>query len=153
MEWHPLPNLPNEPELQMEDFRLEEDIQIVEETFNRELEETHLLPPPPPQPQSRHQQATVGDASKIEDVNNGHRYIKKFPEEYLAGTTWGNCKPLYECLDEGQKKEGGSHWGPFEDEAVSRVVDSKHWPEANRCFFKAPYCEFFSCCFCGYFND
>ena len=29
MEWHPLPNLPNELELQIEDFHLEEDIQIV----------------------------------------------------------------------------------------------------------------------------
>ena len=105
MEWYPLPNLPNKLELQIEDFHLEEDIQIAEETFNRELEETHLLPPLPPQPQPCHQQATVGDASEIEDVNDGHCYIEKSPEEYLAGATWGNCKPLYECFDEQKKKK------------------------------------------------
>jgi hypothetical protein len=34
-----------------------------------------------------------------------YRYIEKFPEEYLAGATWGNCKPLFDYLDEEQKRE------------------------------------------------
>ena len=49
VEQQPLPHFLNEPELELEDFYLEEDIQIVEEMFNRE--ETDLLPlPPPPTP-------------------------------------------------------------------------------------------------------
>ena len=98
MEQQPLPNLPNEQELQLEDFHLEDYIQIAEEVFNRGLEEAHLLPPPlPPPPQLHHQQEN-------RDTNDGHCYIEKFPKEYLAGTTWGNCKPMYECLDEEQKR-------------------------------------------------
>ena len=146
MEWYPLPNLPNKLELQIEDFHLEEDIQIVEETFNRELEETHLLPPPPPQPQSCHQQATVGDASEIEDMNDGHHYIEKFPEEYLAGTTWGNCKLLYECLDEEQKRDGGSHWGPFEDEdewQLAKWLIQNIGQKQTDVFLKLPIVSFF----------
>ena len=109
-------NLPIEPDLP--DFHLEEDIQIAEETFNGE--ETNILrPPPPPQqdePRLHPPHATVGNVP-------GHRYIEKFPKEYLAGATWGNCKPLYEYLDEKQKREGGSRWGPFKDEDEWRLAE------------------------------
>ena len=35
---------------------------------------------------------------------------------YLAGTTWGHGKPLFETLNEEQKREGYSLWAPFNDE-------------------------------------
>lgn len=108
MEWQ-LPNIPIEPDLP--DFHLEEDIQTAEEIFNRE--QTNISGPPSP-PQQDEPQLDPWHAT-VEDVP-GHRYIEKFPEEYLAGATWGNCKPLYEYLDEKQKREGGSRWGPFKDE-------------------------------------
>ena len=40
---------------------------------------------------------------------DGARYIENFSEEHLAGATWGRCKPLFESLDEEQKRVGGSH--------------------------------------------
>ena len=125
MERQPLPNLPIEPDLP--DFHLEEDIQIADETFNREEPNVQLPPPPlPPQrdePQPRPQHATLGDIPDNETVIDGRHYIEKFPEEYLAGATWGNCKPLYEYLDEEQKREGGSRWAPFEDEDEWQLVE------------------------------
>lgn len=111
IEGQPPPGLPNEPELNLEDFHLEEDIARAQEMFDRE--ENNLLPvPPPPPPLPQHdepQHVTV-------DPKKGCRYIEHFPEEYLAGATWGNCKPLYEYINEEQEKEGTSRWSPFEDE-------------------------------------
>ena len=34
----------------------------------------------------------------------------------MASAMWGQSKPLFECIDDNQKREGGSRWGPFEDE-------------------------------------
>ena len=78
MERQPLPNLPIEPDLP--DFHLEEDIQIADETFNREEPNVQLPPPPlPPQrdePQPRPQHATLGDIPDNETVIDGRRYIE-----------------------------------------------------------------------------
>ena len=112
-ERQPLQNFPIEPDLP--DFHLEEDIQQAEDIFDREEDN---IPPPPPPPQQveplvRPRNATVEDVPEV--IDDG-RYVEKFPKEYLAGATWGNCKPLYEHIDEEQKREGSSRWGPFEDE-------------------------------------
>ena len=87
--------------------------------------EANLLPhwqtPPPsqdrPQPNLKHATAVAEDVPDNENVTSINRdhYIGEFPEEYLASATWGCCKPLFESLDEEQKREGGSHWAPFED--------------------------------------
>ena len=79
--------------------------------------------PPPPPPLLRPQHATVGYVPDNEEVIDACRYIEIFPEEYLAGAMWGNCKPLYEYLDEEQKREGCSRWSPFEDENEWRLAD------------------------------
>ena len=88
----PLPYFPDRPDLP--DLHLEEDIQQAEEMFNSKRND--ILPPPPPP--LRQQHATVGDVSENEGVIDDHRYIKKLPEEYLAGAMWGNCKPFYVIL-------------------------------------------------------
>ena len=115
-------NLQIQPDLP--DILLEEDIQRVEEMLY--AEEANLLPhwqPPPPSqdgPQPNLERATavaedVPDNKDVTSINRDH-YIEEFPEEYLAGATWGCCKPLFESLDEEQKREEGSRWAPFEDE-------------------------------------
>ena len=145
VERQPLPNHPIE--LDLPDFYLEEDIQIAEETFNRE--EPNVPPPLPPLPPQHPQHATVGDVPDKEIVIDGCRYIENFPEEYLAGATWGNCKPLYKYLDEEKKREGGSHWAPFEDEEEWQLVE---WLIRNvgqkqtDCFLKLPIVSFFLFC-------
>jgi hypothetical protein len=104
-----LPNLP--------DFHLEEDFQTAEEALNGEEFNLHQQSPPPPPPQDEpHLRNATEEAPITEDVNDGGRYIEKFPEEYLAGATWGRSRTLFESLDEEQKQEGGSRWAPFEDE-------------------------------------
>jgi hypothetical protein len=121
-----LPTLPIEPDLP--DFHLE-DIEMAEGMFYGE--EANLPPPPPQQPlddsepQQLPQQAAVDQVPDNEDVNNrdGARYVENFPAEQLAGATWGRCKPLFESLDEEQKKEGGSRWAPFEDEEEWQLAE------------------------------
>ena len=155
MEQLPLPNLLIEPDLP--DFHLEEDIQRAEDMFNKEGTDI-LQPPQPPPPQrdelrQRPQHATVGD---VPDTIDGHRYIEKFPEEYLAGATWGNCKPLYEYLDEEQKREGGSLWGPFEDEDEWRLAEwliSNVGQKQTDIFLKLPIVSFFVFYFWKCFNN
>ena len=112
LQQQPLPTFPIGADLP--DFHLEDDIQRAEKMFNGEGND---IPPPapPPPPPLRPQHATVEDVLSP-DKEEVHCYIEKFPEEYLAGATWGNCKPLYEYLDEEQRREGGSRWSPFEDE-------------------------------------
>ena len=113
-------NLQIQPDLL--DICLEEDIQRAEEMLY--AEEANLPPQPPspsqdgPQPNLKCATAVAEDVPDNEDVTSIDRdcYIEEFPKEYLAGATWGCCKPLFESLDEEQKREGGSHWAPFEDE-------------------------------------
>ena len=89
-------------------------------------------------------------------VPDGCRYIEKFPKEYLAGATWGDCKPLYEYLDEEQKREGGSRWGPFEDEDEWQLAD---WLIRNvgqkqmDIFLKLPIVNYFLYCFMNTFHE
>ena len=107
-----LPDLPNLP-----DFHLEEDFQAAEEALNGE--EFNLLqqsPPPLPSQDELHPQNATVEVPNNGELNDGGRYIEIFPEEYLAGATWGRGKPLFESLDEEQKSKGGSRWTPFEDE-------------------------------------
>ena len=142
-EWQQLLNLQIEPDLP--DLRLEEDIQIAEEIFNSEEANVPMpqptLPPQRDEPQLHPQHATVGD---------GCRYIENFPEEYLAGATWGTCKPLYEHLDEDRKKEGASRWSPFEDEDEWQLAE---WLIKNvgqrqtDLFLKLPIVSFILSCF------
>jgi hypothetical protein len=146
----PLPNLPIERDSDLPDFSLEEDIQRAEEILNGEGVDIPTLPPPlRPLPLRPH----VPDNDEVLD---GRRYIEKFPEEYLAGATWGNCKPLYEYLDEQQKKEGGSRWGPFEDEDEWRLAE---WLIRNvgqkqtDIFLKLPIVSFLVFFFWKCFND
>ena len=155
IEGPPLPNLPIEADLP--DFHLEEDIVIAEETFNRD--ETDLLPhpaPPPPQQndqQQRPQHATIDDAPDNEEGIDDGRYIEYFPEEYWAGATWGDCKPLFECLDEQQKTEGGSRWGPFEDEDEWQLAEWLIWNVGQKqtdTFLKLPIVSFFFSLLCQY---
>jgi len=109
-----LPNLPIHPDLP--DFHLEEDIQIAEEMFYDEQTNIPLpLPPQHDEPQPHPQHATVEIIPDNEAID-GSRYIENFPEQYMAGATWGKGKPLFEYLVTEQNKEGGSRWAPFEDE-------------------------------------
>jgi hypothetical protein len=115
VEQPPLVDIPNFP-----DFHLEEDIQIAEDMLNNEginlLPVQEHLPVPADEPRPQH--ATVEVRNNVEDSedNDGGRYIEYFPQEYMAGATWGRCKPLFESVDEEQKRVGGSCWAPFEDE-------------------------------------
>ena len=74
-------------------------------------------------------------------------YIENYPEEYRAGASWGQCKSLFECLDEEQKKVGGSRWGPFEDKDEWQLAE---WLIRNvgqkktDTFLKLPIVSFFS---------
>jgi hypothetical protein len=103
-----------QPEPDFPDIHLEEDIQAAGAMLD---EETDL--PPAPQPfneqQLRPYRATVEDAPDDDETNQDH-YIEEFPKETLAGATWGTSQTLFESLNEEQKKERNSHWGPFEDE-------------------------------------
>jgi hypothetical protein len=111
-------NLPDFPDFHgLPDFQLDEDIQMAEEMFY--TEDIYLpqkpLPLPQDEPPQQPQHATM-EVPNNEEVNDGGRYIENFPEEYMAGATWGHCKPLFESLYEEQKMVGGSRWAPFEDE-------------------------------------
>ena len=126
--WNDIPTNPQEqspppersppaaPQLEpdLPDIHLEEDIQAAGAMLG---EETHL--PPAPQPlneqQSRPYRATVEDVPDDDEADQD-RYIEEFPKEALAGATWGTSQTLFESLNEEQKKEGNSQWGPFEDE-------------------------------------
>ena len=87
------------------------------------------------------------DVPENEEVIDGRRFIENFPEEYQAGATWGNCKPFYEFLDEEQKKEGSSCYGPFDDEDEWQLAE---WLIRNvgqkqtDMFLKLPIVGFFS---------
>ena len=109
----PLEDLPELPELpEFPDFYLEDNIQIAEDMVNDE--ENNLPPQDPPLPQDGPQPHSQPERSTV-DVEAG-RYIEYMPKEYLAGATWGNCKPLFQSLDEERKRLGGNRWAPFEDE-------------------------------------
>jgi hypothetical protein len=112
---------PLEPD--MPDFQLEEDIQLAEEMFYGE--DANLPLPPHQQPQPCPQHATDNGVPNIEENNDrdGARYIENFPEEHLAGATWGHSKPLFESLDEERIREGSSRWAPFEDEEEWQLAE------------------------------
>lgn len=80
-------------------------------------EETHL--PPAPQSLDKQQSCpyhpTVEDAPEDDNMSQDH-YIEEFPKERLAGATWGTSKLLFKSLNEEQKRDRTSCWGPFEDE-------------------------------------
>ena len=144
--------LPDATEPDLPDFHLEEDIQRAEDMFNREGIDIPLLPPPlPPPPPPLHPHVPDN-----EEVNIGQRYIENFPEEYLAGATWGNCKPLYEHVSEEQQREGASRWSPFEDEDEWRLAE---WLIRNvgqkqtDIFLKLPIVSFFVFYFWKSFNN
>jgi hypothetical protein len=152
--WDDVPNevkrQPPPIEQDLPDFQLEEDIQLAEEIFNGD--ETNLPPLPPPQPpqpdehQLRPQRATVEDVPENEEVIDGRRFIENFPEELLAGATWGNCKPLYEYLEEEQNKEGVSRWGPFKDEDEWELAEwliQNVGQKQTDTFLKLPIVSFF----------
>jgi hypothetical protein len=141
----------------MPDFQLDEDIPIAEE---------NLLPPPQqlpvdePQPWPQH--ATVDIPGPVnEEVNverDGARYIENFPEEHLAGATWGRCKPMFESLDEEQKRLGGSRWAPFKDEEEWQLAEwliQNVGQKQTDIFLKLPIVSYFSICsnFREYFNN
>jgi hypothetical protein len=130
----------------LDHFHLEDDgVQIADETLNGEeinIPQQHPPPQhPPPQndPHPHPQHAT-------EEVNDGRRYIEDYPEEYLAGATWGHCRPLFESLDEERKREGGNRWTPFEDEDEWQLAE---WLIRNvgqkqtDSFLKLPIVSFF----------
>lgn len=107
-----------EPNLEeLPDFRLEEDIELAEQRLDDEERNPQQLPRPPlpDEPQPHPRRATEKVPSN-EEVNNGGRYIEYFPDEFLAGATWGHGKPLFESVYENQKRVGGCRWAPFEDE-------------------------------------
>ena len=106
------PDVPDVP-----DFYLDEDFQIAEE-----FQQPPLQQPDDPQPRPQH--ATVDIPVNEDNVEcEGARYIENFPEDRLAGATWGRCKPLFETLDEEQKVVGGSRWAPFEDEEEWQLAE------------------------------
>ena len=113
----PLPaeDLPDLPE-----FHLEEDIEMAEGMFNDEPINLLPVPPLPPQveplPHPQPEHGTVEVPNNEEGTDEGGRYIENMAEEYMAGATWGDCKPLFESLDEEQKRVGGNRWAPFADE-------------------------------------
>jgi hypothetical protein len=141
----PMENLPDLPNLP--DFLLEEERAITEEMLNDEEINLPHEPLPPPQdeprlyPQPEH--ATGTEEVVNEDVG---RYIEIFPDEYLAGATWGRCKPLFESLNEEQKRAGGNRWAPFEDEDEWQLAE---WLIRNvgqkqtDTFLKLPIVSFF----------
>ena len=97
------------------DFRLEEDIQRVEDMLYDE--ETDLLQQPPPPPQDEPEPNPLpATAEHLENNKEVGLFIENFPEKNLAGATWGCHKSLFECIDEAQKSVGSSCWAPFEDE-------------------------------------
>ena len=120
LERQPLLNHPMiDPDLP--DFHLEEDIQTAEELISRE---EHDVPPQQdPLPHPQHATMPMGDVPDKGDAINGYRYIENFPEEFLAGATWGKCKPLFKRLDEERKRVGGRHWAPFEDEEEWQLAE------------------------------
>jgi hypothetical protein len=114
------PMLPIEP-ADMPDFYLDEDIldediRIAEENIQPPLQQQ--LDEPQPWPQH----ATVD--IPVNKVNmEGALYFEYFPEEHMAGATWGRCKPLFESIVEEQKNLGGSRWAPFEDEEEWQLAE------------------------------
>ena len=88
-----------------------------------------------------------------EHSEDGQRYIENFPEEYRAGATWGNCKPLYEYIEDERKREGGSRWGPFEDEdewhLAEWLIQNVGQKQTDN-FLKLPIVSFFLCYSCKY---
>jgi hypothetical protein len=146
-EQQPLVDLPDYP-----DFHLEEDLQIAEDMLYDD-EEINLLPRPPPPPQVELEPNPQPATVEVPNNGDGGRYIENFPEEYLAGATWGRCKPLFESLDEEQKKVGRSRWAPFEDEHDPRLAE---WLIRNvgqketDTFLKLPIVSFFPASLCQY---
>jgi hypothetical protein len=130
-------NVPNLP-----DFDLEDDLQIAEDMLYRE--EINLPPPPPHEEPPPAAQGSF--EAPNEGVNDGGRFIEHFPEEYKAGATWGQCKPLFESLDEERKRAGASRWAPFEDEDEWQLAE---WLIRNvgqkqtDAFLKLPIVSFF----------
>jgi hypothetical protein len=144
-EQEPLDNLPEYP-----DFNLEEDFQIAEDMLYDE--EINLPQQPPPQPPDEPEPNPQPEPATAEVPTNedGGRYIENFPEEFLAGATWGRCKPLFESIDEEQKRAGRSRWAPFEDEDEWQLAE---WLIRNvgqkqtDSFLKLPIVSFFQSLF------
>ena len=115
VEQQPLPELPNDM-LDFLDFQLEEDIKLAEEALLPMIQ--HQLDEPQPLPQLAEVDVPVSEEVNVvsDSEGDGAHHIENFPEEHLVGATWGCCKPLFESLDEEQKRVGGSCWAPFEDE-------------------------------------
>jgi hypothetical protein len=93
------------------------------------MAEENIQPPLQPlaqldEPQPWPQHATV-DIPVNEEVNmEGALYIEYFPKEHKASATWGRCKPLFESIDEEQRKLlGGSRWAPFGDEEEWQLAE------------------------------
>ena len=138
----PLANLPDLP-----DFHLEEDIQIADETIDeQEINVPQQHPPPQDEPQNYPQHGAV-DVPHNNEVNDGGRYVEKFPKEYLADATLGHWKPLFKSLDEEQKREGDSCWTPFKDEDEWQLAEWLIWNVGQKQtddFLKLPIVSFFS---------
>jgi len=139
------PNIPDFP-----DFHLEEDIQKAEEMLYDEEINLPPQPPLPPQDEPQHRDGRhpmVEDITDNEDVDDGGRYVENFPEECLAGATWGRCKPLFESLDDERLRDGRSRWAPFDDEDEWQLAE---WLIRNvgqrqtDTFLKLPIVSFFS---------
>ena len=153
----PPPDFHNFPDFHLEDdIHLEEDFRLAEETlddeFNLQQQQSPPPSPPPDEPQP-HPQQEAGEVPSSEEVNDGGRYIEKFPEEFLAGATWGRGKPLFESLDEERRQEGGPRWAPFEDEDEWQLAE---WLIRNvgqkqtDAFLRLPIVSFFPCFPCQY---
>jgi hypothetical protein len=146
-----LVNDPNLPDPNLPDFHLEEDFQMAEDMLYNE--EINLPAQPPHEEPPPHAQGIFETPNK-EDLNNGGRFIEHFPEEYMAGATWGQGKPLFESLDEERKRAGASRWAPFEDEDEWELAE---WLIRNvgqkqtDAFLKLPIVRFFPLTLSMYF--
>jgi hypothetical protein len=137
----PLENLPDLPDLP--DIHLEEDLQLAEDTL---YDDEINLPQPPPPPPHVEPEPNPQPATEVPNNEDSGRYIENFLEEYLADATWGRCKPLFESIEEEQKRAGRSCWAPFEDEDEWQLAE---WLIRNigqkqtDTFLKLPIVSFF----------
>ena len=120
----PIPIEPDAPDFQLE---LEDDLERADEMFNHDEPEANLRPPPPlrqlDELRPRPEPANVDTLPNDKEVSSNARFIEYFPDEQLAGATWGCGKPLFDALDEEQKRVGSSRFGPFEDEEEWQLAE------------------------------